>query len=68
MKSCIYQAYCRVAGWGNTENGTLSDTLMDAELRGIMTPEECRHKTDAKIENHICGGGISGDSCTVRNT
>ena len=40
---------------------------MEAEIRGITKPEECRYKTDAKIENHICGGGISGDSCTVRN-
>ena len=41
---------------------------MEAEIRGITKPEECRHKTDAKIENHICGGGVSGDSCTVKNT
>ena len=41
---------------------------MNAIMRGIMTAEECRHYTNEKIENHICGGGISGDSCTVRNT
>ena len=41
---------------------------MNAVLRGIMKPEECQQKTDGKIENHICGGGVKGDSCTVRNT
>ncbi|XP_017839714.1 serine protease grass-like [Drosophila busckii] len=64
MRPSVIRSFC-LDGWGLTENGTVSDVLLESNINQ-KHKENCSYIMDpnlAAATTAICGGDIKGDSC-----